>query len=148
MTGPGVSIDTGQQRPETLENIGDKDIKPAPAPLPPGLALPPEQQELVKQVFQAERAAARLWEYRFLNLFLARGTQVILDWFVSLGQATTVNAYDAYWITYVTDGTQRRIILEVLVAHHLVQQDGQTPYGEREGEGVRRVARCSAGFTP
>lgn len=98
---------------------------PPPPQLPAGLQLTAAQQQELIQVFQAERAAARLWEYRYLNHFLARGTQVVLTWLVGLQQATTVNAVEAYWIPIIHDPGQRGIIMNVLHTHNLIQIDGQ-----------------------
>ncbi|CAJ8992030.1 Uncharacterised protein [Burkholderia pseudomallei] len=39
------------------------------------LEITPEQQAQIKAVFDAERAAARMWEYRYLNYFFADSTQ-------------------------------------------------------------------------
>ena len=120
---PGVQLQT-RQLPEGAAP-GEREIKPPAPQLPEGLALSPEQQAILRQAFQAERAAARLWEYRYLNYFLARSTQTVLDWLVNLGQATTYDAYDAYWLAFITDANQRRIIIDVLQAHHLIELDGQ-----------------------
>lgn len=97
---------------------------PPPPELPAGLVLTPAQQQQFVQIFQAERAAARLWEYRYLNQFLARGTQIVLDWLIGLQQSTTIDAFEAYWIPVITDAAQRRIIIDVLQAHNLIQIDG------------------------
>lgn len=117
---PGVQLDTRQQ----VETVVTKPAPPTPAPqLPPNMQLTAEQQEELKKVFQAERAAARLWEYRYLNLFLALSTQFVLQWFVSV-QVTTDNACDAFWSQYIADASQRKIILQVLTSHHLIEADG------------------------
>ena len=87
---PGVHLDAPQQ-PELAKT------KPAPAtaaPALPDVQPTAEQQEALKKVFQAERAAARLWEYRYLNQFLAVSSQLVLDWVAGVG-ITAEDAYDA-----------------------------------------------------
>lgn len=117
---PGVQLDTRQQS----ELAAPRPVPQTPAPPLPGIVqLTPQQQEELKKVFQAERAAARLWEYRYLNLFLALSTQLILQWFLGV-QVTTEDAYDVYWSQYIPDASQRKIILQVLTGHHLVEPEG------------------------
>lgn len=118
----GVGVDI--QAPQLPERPA-QDVNPPPPALPAGLALTPQQHQQLIQVFQAERAAARIWEYRYLNYFLARSSQVVLNWLSSLPQGTTsVDAFEATWLPLVPDANQRRVILQVLQGHHLVQIDG------------------------
>lgn len=117
---PGVQLDTRQQP----ESPAPKPVPETPAPsLPAHIQLTPEQQEQLNKVFQAERAAARLWEYRYLNLFLAPITQLVLNWFMTV-QLTTGDAFDAFWSQYITDVDQRITILKVLTGHYLVEAQG------------------------
>jgi len=119
---PGIQLQAMQQ-PEAVVKGGTQ-IKLPPLQLPTGLTLAPDQLEVVKQAFQAERAAGRLWEYRYLNYFLARSTQVVLDWLVGLNQVTTADAFDAYWLPLIPDASQRNMIIMALQAHHLIEMDG------------------------
>jgi len=117
---PGVLLDARQQ----LETPGEKPVPQTPAPaLPAGIHLTPVQQQELVKVFQAERAAARMWEYRYLNHFLAFSTQLVLNWFLTF-QVTTEDAYHAYWYQLIPDVNQRKIILQVLAGHLLVEADG------------------------
>lgn len=117
---PGVHLDARQQP----ELAAPRSAPPTPAPpLPANVQLTPPQQEELKKVFQAERAAARLWEYRYLNIFLALSTQIVLQWFMNV-QVTTEDAYDVFWSQYISDSSQRKTILQVLTGHHLVEVDG------------------------
>ena len=127
---PGVHLDAQQQAETAISKPAPQ--TPAP-PLPANLQITPQQQEELKQVFQAERAAARLWEYRYLNLFLALGTQLVLQWFTTIG-VTTEDAYDAYWLQYIPDAGQRKIILQVLTGHHLVEVDGPALKATEKGK--------------
>ena len=90
--------------------------------IPPGLA--PAQEQAIAQLIRAHIATAYLWEYRYLNYFLARGTQLALDWFVGLPQATTYNQYDSFVLPIVPSARERQAIVNALEAHHLIAHDG------------------------
>lgn len=64
-----------------------------------------------------------LWEYRYLNYFLVRKTQLVLDWLTNFNQPVTANLYDSVWIPSIHNANERQIILNVLQAHHLIQID-------------------------
>lgn len=111
---------------------------PLPAPpgevrIPDGLSLTQDQVKAVVQVFQAERARAALWEYRYLNYFLVPTTQRVLDWLTSLNTRTTVFMFDSFWLPIVPSAEERRAIINALQAHHLIQLTGElidiTPKG-------------------
>jgi hypothetical protein len=113
---PGIQLATAQQTEPP-----PKPLPETPAPkLPENLNLTPAEQEILKKLIQADRAAARLWEYRYLNFFLAPQTQVVLQWLNEV-QTTSDNACDAYWLPHIPDETQRSNILRVLMAHHLIE---------------------------
>ena len=122
----GAEFDTPQSR-RTV------DEEPGPPPetgeipvqgIPPDLA--PEQQQAIAQLVRAHIATAYLWEYRYLNYFLARGTQLALDWFVGLPQPTTYAHYDSFFLPIAPSARERQAILDALQAHHLVTCDGTT----------------------
>jgi hypothetical protein len=100
--------------------------------LPQNISLTPEQQKQVREVFEAERARAALWEYRYLNFFLARISQEFLDWLAKLPQPPTVELADAFWQAVPVD--ERRAVLEAVRSHYLVDTStGQivvTPKGK------------------
>lgn len=118
---PGGELQTRQP---SEAGAGNAQVNTPAPPLPAGLTLQPHEQDVLRQAFQAEHAAARLWEYRYLNLFLVPVTQRVLDWFVGLGPVTTFDVYEAYWSQFITDVGQRKVIFDVLTSHHLVQPDG------------------------
>ena len=72
------------------------DGRAAPLPLPAesttgtSTSSDPSTTALIK----AERERAYLWEYRYLNLFLVRGTQMVLEWFAARESPTTFQVYD------------------------------------------------------
>lgn len=101
--------------------------------LPDNLTLTPEQVKVVGEVFSAERARAALWEYRYLNYFLARSTQRVLDWLAALNVRTTTSLFDAYWLPVIQNAEERRAIVNALQAHYLIALNGDvievTPKG-------------------
>ena len=102
---------------------------PGPVPassveLPQGITLAPSQAEQVMQLLQSERANAALWEYRFLNYFLVRSTQAVLDWFATLPQPLSVNLVDSYLQPFIPSAGERSAILAALENHHLISRTG------------------------
>lgn len=102
--------------------------------LPQNLTLTPEQVEQLRQMFQAERARAYLWEYRYLNYFLVAQTQRVLDWLASLKEPPSYELYDTMLIPAIPSAEERKAIVEALQAHHLIQIKGNlleaTPKGQ------------------
>lgn len=104
-----------------------------PPELPEGVNVSPEDAERFRQAMLAERTRAHFWEYRYLNHFFVIGTQRVLDWLISLPNATTFTAYDALWQPFIATAEQRRIIIQVLEEHNLIVMHGDliqvTPKG-------------------
>lgn len=130
---PGGELQTRQQA-EAGAPMGNAGVNPPPPPLPDGLQISAQQRAAIVQVIQSQAAAARLWEYRYLNHFLALSTQYVLQWFVVIGRRTTAAEYDALWSTPIPDVNQRRVILDVLMSHHLVQADGPSLFALDKGK--------------
>jgi hypothetical protein len=100
---------------------------PADAAAPPALndlRLTAEEQEKLRSAFEAERAAARIWEYRYLNYFFAPATQHVLNWLISLGKTTTFDAYETFWIHRVAQAGERQAIIHALQMHLCIQVEG------------------------
>jgi hypothetical protein len=105
--------------------------KPEPVPEEPGSidagqlpqSLTPEQSEAVRQLFLSERARAALWEYRFLNYFLVRGTQIVLDWFAALSSPLSYELFHTYWTPVIMSVREREAILQALAGHYLIADD-------------------------
>jgi len=53
---------------------------------------------------------------------------------VAIGRRTTAAEYDALWSTPIPDVNQRRVILDVLMSHHLVQSDGPSLFASDKGK--------------
>lgn len=121
---PGGEISASQQE-RAQADIAPKDQPPATAEaqqvqLPATVTLAPEQAQQVVQLIQSERANAALWEYRYLNYFLARSTQLVLDWLGSLQQPISVNLLDSHLQAFIVDAQERVAILTALKNHHLI----------------------------
>jgi len=84
------------------------------------VTLQPDEAEKILELFQAERAKAYLWEYRYLNLFLAFNTQKVLDWLASLPSRTSSGLADAFWLPYIPRPEERSAIITALQAHYLI----------------------------
>ena len=52
---------------------------------------------------------------------MVRKTQLVLDWIAELKQPTAYGFYDSFWMLVIPNANERKIILDVLQAHHLVQ---------------------------
>lgn len=125
---PGGKIVTQQAKiaeesatTELAQPVPIEDVAP---PALDGLRLTPAEQQTLKDVFAAERAAARMWEYRYLNYFFAPATQHVLNWLISLGQATTFDAYEAFWMNRIAQAGERQAIIHALQMHLCIQVDG------------------------
>lgn len=88
-------------------------------PLPRGLTQ--QQETAITHLIRSHIANSYLWEYRYLNYFFVRKTQLVLDWLTNFNQPVTPTFYDSVWIPLIPDAAERKIILEALQAHHLVQ---------------------------
>lgn len=88
-------------------------------PLPGGLTK--AQETAITYLIRSHIANSYLWEYRYLNFFLVRKTQLVLDWLTTFIQPVTWSFYDSVWILSIPDANERKIIIEALQAHHLVQ---------------------------
>ena len=119
---PGGTEVSTPQAAKLEETPKDKPL-PKP-PQDPSLQLPQnlnqKQLEEVRQLLEAERAQAYLWEYRYLNYFLAYQTQQVLDWFASLPSRTSLELFDAIWLPAIPSAQERQAIINALQAHYLI----------------------------
>lgn len=137
---PGGEVSTSQIE-RSNEELPAKGEQPQPQPaepsrtalLPGNLPIGTEQMQSLQEAFQAERARAFLWEYRYLNYFLARSSQRVLDWLAGLGVRTTTDTFDAFWLPVFPNAQERQAIIGALQAHYLVVLAGElievTPKG-------------------
>lgn len=138
----GTEVSTLQSNQLAVE-----ENRPAPEPaineqvlvagLPADLA--PQQRTVIEQLIRSHIATAYVWEYRYLNYFLARGTQHVLDWLIGLPQSTTYAHFESVWIPTIPSANERQAIINALQAHHLIQQENSglivvTPKGREYAE--------------
>jgi hypothetical protein len=133
--GGEVSASQLEKANEELRARGEQPsvTTPETPKLPSNLTFTPEQVKTVVEAFDAERARATLWEYRYLNCFFARDTQRVLDWLASLDTRTTSPMFDSFWLPLIPRAEERRTIINVLEAHNLIALRGEvievTPKG-------------------
>jgi len=101
--------------------------------------LTPQHRSTIEQLIRSHIATAYIWEYRYLNYFLVRATQHVLDWLIGLPQATTYMYYDSIWQPMIPSANERQAIINALQTHHLIQQDASgmivvTPKGREYQE--------------
>jgi len=125
--GGEVSASQIEKTNEELPARGEKPSATTPdAPdIPENLTFTPEQVKTVVDAFDAERARATLWEYRYLNYFLAGSTQRVLDWLASLNKRTTLPFFDNFWLPFIPNPKERQAIINALESHYLIALTGE-----------------------
>jgi hypothetical protein len=103
---------------------------------PPVVEIPnlsTQQRQEIENLIKSERANAYQWEYRYLNHFLVRGTQVVLDWLASMPQPISIHFATSFWLPIIPSTEERVAIVKALEAHQLIQVEGDaievTPKG-------------------
>ena len=86
--------------------------------LPKDLTLSPEQQELVNDFIQAQKLTSRIWEYRYLNFYFVRDTQLVLDWLVH--NRPSIEFFHTTWMVAIPRAVEREAILSALEKHQLI----------------------------
>jgi hypothetical protein len=134
--GPGGSEVVASQQAKKREEIVARADPPQlehPVTLPKDITLTAEQREPVLQLIGSERANAALWEYRYLNVYLARGTQAVLDWLGKTDGPISLRFIDSHLQTFIPDARERDAINAALQKHHLINVAGDfvkiTPKG-------------------
>jgi hypothetical protein len=134
---PGGEIEATQLE-KAKEDIPVKGAAPEPiakegAEIAAPAATRPAGGNATAEALAAERARAALWEYRYLNYFLAPTTQRILDWLALLKERLTLAAIDALLLPAIPDSRERQAIYTALQAHYLIAINGDlvevTPKG-------------------
>ncbi len=92
--------------------------------IPPDLA--PAHRRKIANLVRSHIATAYLWEYRYLNYFLARTTQFALGWLVGLAEPTTYSHYDSSFLLMVSSARERQAMIGALETHHLIKCDDRT----------------------
>lgn len=135
---PGGGVVTTSQAERISKETPTSDTaSPVPhperGPLPQNISLSPEDAQQIKQLLEAERANAGLWEYRYLNFFLVLNTQRVLDWLASLDTRPSYGIFNDLWMPIIPSAEERRAIINALETHQLIQLQGDlieiTPKG-------------------
>ncbi|CAO1660695.1 hypothetical protein NYA30BAC_01000 [Halomonas sp. NYA30] len=122
--GTEVSTPQSNRIPEEEDKAPPKPQSVAVEGIPSGLSA--EQQKTVENLVRSHIANTYLWEYRYLNYFLTRSTQVALDWLAGLPQPTTYAHYDSFWLPSIPSANERQAMITALQNHHLVLHDEAT----------------------
>lgn len=92
---PGGGVVFGSQKRKEQEEIASNPQALTPGAsgqhvtLPQNFSLSSQEMQQVVQLIQSERANAALWECRYLNFYLVRSTQAVLDWLAASPQAVS-----------------------------------------------------------
>ncbi len=70
------------------------------------------------------RSNAYLWEYRYLNYYLVYSTQYVLDTLYNLNDVTSFASFDAWATPFIANPNERKAIIDALLQHHLVEDNG------------------------
>lgn len=121
---PGGELSASQQNKARNEiESPDAAAKRLPAKqveLPNTIQVTPDQSQQIVQLIQSERANAALWEYRYLNYYLVRSTQLVLEWLAALPQPVSLRLLDSFLQPLIPDANERSAIVSALQTHHLV----------------------------
>jgi hypothetical protein len=112
---------SNQLAAEEREPLPEPTVNDQVAGLPSDLT--PQQRLSIEQLIRSHIATAYVWEYRYLNHFLARGIQHVLDWLIGLSQSTTYAHFESVWIPTIPSANERQAVMTALQAHHLTQQE-------------------------
>lgn len=133
--GGELSMSQSEKAIEVSVHSDSEQLKPSGGSvnLPENLSLTPDDKGTVRDVLKAEQANAALWEYRYLNYFLAQNTQLVLDWLDSLKAGTSLSLYINFWTPMIPNANERLAIIAALESHHLISGSGEyyeiTPKG-------------------
>ena len=121
---PGGELSTTTSQIDRSAKTGPDELPPGSTgqetALPEGLTISPEQQELVRNFIQAQQTTSRLWEYRYLNFYFVRNTQLVFDWLASLQNRPSIELFHALWLPAIPSADDRKAILLALENHSLI----------------------------
>ena len=67
---------------------------------------------------QAQKITSRIWEYRYLNFYFVRDTQLVLNWLAHT--RPSIEMFHATWIPAIPKANDREAILLALQNHNLI----------------------------
>lgn len=85
------------------------------------LATLGEQKKEIEALFSAERANATIWQFRFLNFYLAPVSKQFLAWLASTTQPPSVALTETIWVPRVPNPAERTAVWNALTNHGLVE---------------------------
>jgi hypothetical protein len=123
---PGGELSASQQEKLIREQGGDEkpEVDASEVEIPAGIHLDPKEAEQVVGLLQSERANAALWEYRYLNYYLARSTQDVLDWLATYSPTVSLRLLDSHLQAWIPEANERSAIVQALQKHHLIALNG------------------------
>jgi hypothetical protein len=95
-------------------------------------ALPPDAS---RQLLVAEEMKSVLWEFRFMNLYFVRRTQVVLDWFKSNGNPISRSLYEDIWMVDIPSALERNAVFTALSNHQLIEDKNGIIHLTAKGDG-------------
>lgn len=131
----GKAIEETPIKPPPIAQIDPIEVMPPPGQIdikghPPKILNDSSQKETV----EIWRRNSYIWEYKYLNLYLAKNTQRVLEWLDSRNQPIDLLEYDSIWSPYFPNQPEREAIFKALKDHYLIQiTDGRfqiTPKGK------------------
>jgi hypothetical protein len=134
---PGGGELSTSQVEKSAEAAADERPEPQSVPepnLPSNISLTPQEQDELRQIIHSERVNAFIWEYKYLNHYLAPSTQRVLDWFATLPDKISQRLFDNLWTPCIASAQERAAILLALQSHYLIDVSndliGITPKGK------------------
>jgi len=118
--GGGISMSQMESVAKVQEAVQNSPPNPTSSNELSHIVLSQKDQKIVKEVFDAERARSALWEYRYLNLFLVRTTQEVLDWLIAVKAPPTIMLANDWWQHAIPDPNERGAIFQALRSHNLI----------------------------
>jgi len=131
----GGELETTQQARVLAEPSAEHLSVTTPAQVMGGQSVQAEVP--TAELLRAERTRAYVWEYRYLNHFLVRASQIVLDWFAGSAQPISESLYHTWWTPHIPDPQERDAILLALSSHYLiVNNNGLLQISEKGNEYV------------
>ncbi len=113
----GTEISTSQLEKVKSEKSEADKVSSEPQSAAPNI---PAQDDTFKKLYESERARSYFWEYSYLNYFLAKTTQRVLDYLASLTAPISISLYDSLLLRIVSDSAERKAIIDALQRHFLI----------------------------
>jgi|GEM_PF-1136471 len=127
----GASISSDQQslKMENEALVPSAERKPdvvmgTPEASKPTESKKPEEPKALKEQLEQWRLSAYLWEYSYLNFFLAANTIHVLNWLYRQEHPVDLGAANAVWAPLISSLVEREAILNAILNHHLAVKTG------------------------